>query len=90
MITIEQLRRKNWRVRVMHNREKEYITRASGTEERLNAKGGSTVIEITPPGSDTLFRGEAKVNPKDNFNRKLGIKIALGRCLKVAGINKQQ
>jgi len=42
--------------------------------------GGQTVIEITMKDGLEL-RGVAKVNDCDNYNKKLGIKLALNRAL---------
>jgi hypothetical protein len=42
-------------------------------------KGGTTTIELTKDGIDAS--GEAICCLEDNYNRKLGVKIALGRAL---------
>lgn len=43
-------------------------------------KGGLTVVEITTPEGETLT-GVAECSVKDQFNRKIGLNIALGRAL---------
>ncbi len=46
----------------------------------MDEKGGKTEITITfPDGSETI--GVAECSKEDAFNRKLGVKIALGRAL---------
>ena len=45
----------------------------------ISPKGGKTTIELTKDGIDA--KGEAICCLEDNYNRKLGVKIALGRAL---------
>jgi len=48
-------------------------------------KGGYTQVQITPPGEERSFEGHATCSPKDSWNRRLGLTIALGRALKAYG-----
>lgn len=48
-------------------------------EHGIHPKGGITTIELTKDGIDA--KGEAICCLEDNYNRKLGVKIALGRAL---------
>lgn len=48
--------------------------------KKVNPKGGSCRIEVTVPEGVTLV-GESHCSLKDNFNRKLGRKIAIARLL---------
>ena|ERR1017187_428271 len=50
-------------------------------QDKIAAKGGKTVIEMTTKDGQE-FKAEAKCNPKDTFNRKLALQIALGRITK--------
>lgn len=82
-MTVEKLRKNNYKVRVIHSRRTEhgvvlpyYIVRG----KPLDAKGGSTRVEITTPNGQELS-AEARCSNKDNFNRKTGLAIALGRAL---------
>ena len=69
--TIHQLRRAGWKVRVIH-----------GKYENSNELFDRyTRIELTSPnGKDSS--GIANCSKKDQWNRKLGNRIALGRALK--------
>jgi len=65
-ITIEQLRKSGWKVAVLH---------------RSNTTGRYTHIIVTSPDKKHA-EGFARVHFEDNFDRKIGNKIALGRALK--------
>jgi len=52
--------------------------RKGGNPEEINAKGGRTFIQLTTKDGQE-YVGQADCSLKDCFNRKLGIKIALGR-----------
>jgi hypothetical protein len=72
--TIHQLRRAGWKVRVIHGIYDEY-----DNGEQLYDR--FTRIELTSPeGVDSM--GIANCSKKDQWNRKLGNRIALGRALK--------
>jgi hypothetical protein len=75
MITIHQLRKNNYKVRVMHGRIK-------GSTGEIFPKGGITVIELTTPDGSKTVSGKAECSEIDTFNRKLGNQIALGRAVK--------
>lgn len=78
--TIKQLRQSGWKVRVMHNRN--YITenKMDGRTMTLSNFGGYTKIEVTDPAMNQTWVGEAQCSEKDNYNRRLGNSIALGRA----------
>lgn len=80
--TIRELRRQGYKVRVMHARH--YVTKQkiSGTVLELSARGGSTTIELTTPDKQHSVFGKSVCSNEDNFNRKTGNFIALGRALK--------
>lgn len=87
METIHSLRKQGYKVRVLHERiyngiyaGKLYPIHAC-RNENLSAKGGKTHIDVTSPENKTVS-GEAVCRPDETFNRKLAIKIALGRALK--------
>lgn len=71
--TVKQLRQSGYKVRVCHQREK--------NGEELSPWGGITKVEITTPEGNNIA-GEAKCSSKDNYNKKIGIQIALGRAFK--------
>lgn len=49
-------------------------------EERMLPRGGETIVEVITPDGQTLT-GNAKCSLKDSFNKKMGLKIALGRAI---------
>lgn len=75
MTTVKSLRQSGYKVRVNHQRKMQ--------GEELSPFGGLTRIEITTPEGKDLA-GEAKCSTKDNYNKKIGVSIALGRALKNA------
>lgn len=77
MHTVESLRGMGWKVRVLHHRKY--------TPEGVNARGGKTFVEITlPDGRDIV--GYSRCSRGENFDKKLGVRIALGRALAQIGI----
>jgi hypothetical protein len=69
--TIHQLRRAAWKVRVIHR----------VTDEDNILSDRFTRIELTSPDQKDSV-GTAYCSRKDQWNRKLGNRIALGRALK--------
>lgn len=81
-LTIEKLRKSGFRVRVMHTRQYETVSRGmSGPISRLSCKGGRTKIEVTTPDNAITADAVAECSLQDSFNRKLGNSIALGRVV---------
>ena len=92
MLTVHELRKRGFKVRVRHHRCFKYGEKGvSGCIQAIPlSKGGSTEVFITLPpkegvGSASIV-GVAECNPKDDFNRKRGVRIALGRALKKMGM----
>lgn len=71
-MTIEELRKSGYKIRVHHHRK-------AGTEG-INARGGKTVVEVTTPDGTTLV-GMSRCSRKENFNKRMGVRIALGRAM---------
>ena len=72
MLSVHQLRKSGCKVMVHHYRVK-------------NDRGGATVVKVTDPlGFTTSVT--ALCSYRDQFNRKLGMRIALGRALKELGM----
>jgi hypothetical protein len=69
--TIEALRKSGWKVLVLHR----------DISSLFDPKMQVETIIILSYG-DNHMKGISRSNPKDNYNRKLGNKIALGRALK--------
>jgi hypothetical protein len=78
--TIHQLRQQGYKVRVYHERDTIDVMTISGINKFLNARGGKTKIELTTPEGETSI-GESRCSEKENFCRRVGCSIALGRAL---------
>jgi len=74
--TIEFLRKAGWKVRVMHSRP---VLKCGNF-----GRGGETKIEITSPDGNLNTFGISYCAEEDNYNRKIGNEIALGRAWKHA------
>jgi hypothetical protein len=78
--TIAQLRKKGYKVQVLHSRPIVYQQRVDGSVRVFAPKGGVTVINITAPDG-SVVTGAARCSEKETWNRKMGNQIALGRAL---------
>ena len=88
-MTIQQLRNMGYKVKVLHNRlYNGYHAWQVGSRIHIDgiiepdSKGGSTQIIIDSPSGEH-FRGLAICSKKDNYDKKMGVRIALGR----SGVN---
>ncbi len=100
-MNVEKLRQNNYLVRVTHYRDYESdigIERLPKYQARDLAydytqplpTGGYTMVEITDPDGTTVI-GEAECSVKENFCRKLGLRIALSRAMfELDQIKKQE
>lgn len=87
MYTVQELRNAGYKVRVLHNRLYNGYYKwqvgdrpsISGTPIDPDSKGGSTQLIIDSPSGEH-FEGVAICSKKENYNKKLGVRIALGRC----------
>jgi hypothetical protein len=88
-MTIQELRNYGYKVRVLHNRlyngyykwqvgSKSHSVHGYGPIDP-DTKGGSTQIVIDSPSGDH-YEGLAICSKKENYSKKLGVRIALGRC----------
>lgn len=71
-MNVEELRKSGYKIRVHHHRKV--------NEGGINSRGGKTVVEVTTPDGRTLV-GVSRCSRKENFNKRLGVRIALGRAL---------
>ena len=71
--TVDDLRHLGYKVRVMHFRERDQYG-------HYKTKGGKTIVTITDNNGHTS-QGTARCSNSDGFNKKLGVKIAIGRAL---------
>jgi hypothetical protein len=80
--TIHQLRRAGWKVRVIHGLTNNNLPFAPvSTKNKQPLSDRFTRIELTSPESKDCT-GIAYCSKEDQWNRKLGNRIALGRALK--------
>lgn len=95
-LTVEQLRKWGFKVRVNHSRYPmsnpgvlftifEFNQmKARGEKIEFTTKGGQTILEVTTPDG-AQYHGEAKCSTQDNFCYKAGVALALSRLIKVGG-----
>jgi|LakMenEpi03Aug12_release.lakeMendotaPanAssembly.Ray.scaffolds.fasta_scaffold13934_20 hypothetical protein len=74
-ITVGQLRKFGYKVAVRHYRH--HDTYKSG-EVVISPKGGMTELIIDSPHGEH-FEGTAVCSKEDNYNKRIGVSIALGR-----------
>jgi len=87
-MTISELRYSGYKVKVLHHRlYNGYHKWQVGSKERNinypidpDPKGGSTHIIIDSPDGQH-FEGIAVCSRKENYDKKMGVRIALGRAL---------
>ena len=79
-VSIKNLRQSGWKVRVLHERNYFLKNRFDGNSTEVSAKGGRTEIQLTSPDGKVNVSGKAICSEEDNFNRKVGNAIALGRA----------
>lgn len=86
-MTVQELRNRGYKVRVLHNRlYNGYHKWQVGAREHIqkyapidpDTKGGSTQVVIDSPNGEH-FQGLAICSKKENYNKKMGVRIALGR-----------
>lgn len=80
---IAQLREQGLVVDVVH-----YRAQKKDNPDAISEKGGQTVVTILE-GEEQIACGQAVTSRKDNYNRKLGTAIALGRAMKALDTYKQ-
>jgi hypothetical protein len=83
-LSIKNLRRRGWKVRVLQQRNYFLRDRFDGTSSEVSAKGGRTEIQLTSPDKAVNVSGVAACSEEDNYDRKVGNAIALGRAWKEA------
>ncbi len=78
--TVKQLRQSGYKVRVLHTRNYKLVEHLDNITKQVTAKGGTTTIEITTPDGKNLT-GVAHCSNQDSYNKRLGVRIAIGRAL---------
>lgn len=84
--SVAELRRAGWRVGVSHARRLK-ATRLGGAwvVTGLEERGGTTTVTVTAPDDEHTYTGVAHCRSDEHYNKKLGVKVALGRALKQYG-----
>lgn len=93
--TIARLNEEGWHVKVRHLRVAErkawhtynrvvglhpaYHIRSWGAPYRISGRGGKTIVDIESPGY--RFSAEAVCSGADQFCKRVGVGIALGRAM---------
>ena len=80
-MTIKELRQSGYKVRVIHTRNIDKIQKIGGVAHVISNFGGHTKIEVTTPDMQKTTIGEAVCSIKENFNKRIGNSIALGRAI---------
>ena len=81
MLTVKELRNLGYKVRVRHNRAYCNKCNCGAIHPRILPTGGFTEVALYK-GDKLLGNEKAVCHKKDNYNKKLGVRIALGRLLK--------
>jgi hypothetical protein len=88
-MTVKELQDNGYKVKVFHNRlyngyhAWQNGKRVYGYTDGIigpDSKGGSTEVIIESPSGER-FHGLAICSKKENYNKRMGIRIALGRAL---------
>lgn len=85
-MTIRELRNAGYKVKILHNRLYNGVHIWQRQVEPVDycgpidpdPKGGSTTIIIDSPFGDH-FEGHAVCSRKENYHKKMGVRIAMGR-----------
>lgn len=84
MTTVRQLRQSGYKVKVLHHRNKNIVAYQNNPyghkKEVIHNLGGKTQVIVDGPNGEH-FEGLAICSGLDNYNKKLGVKIALGRAM---------
>jgi len=96
--TVHSLRNNGYKVRIIHwrypvNEERkicgDLVHQSQIPPSYRSTRGGVTEVEITTPDGQNYF-AQAHCHINDCFNRKLGVKIALGRiCKRLQELNNR-
>lgn len=85
-MTVKELRQSGYKVKILHIRPLPDLLHPPERNTNANfemfcPKGGRTELLLMSP-EGIQIKAEAKCSPKDNYCRKTGVAISLGRALK--------
>ena len=83
MLTVKDLRQLGYQVRVRHDRD---LALYSNYRLDKTLAIGRTEVYVENPEGELCATGVAYRSVKEQFNRKRGVRIALGRALKQIGM----
>lgn len=82
MVSVHNVRQMGYSVDIHHVRNYD----KNGV---ISCRGGITEVDIYKNFVLASYRGVSLCNDKDNYNKKLGVRIALGRAMKLMGIPRK-
>jgi hypothetical protein len=85
MNSVHNLRQLGYKVKVWHTRNEIEKQHFGGFLYELDPHGGMTEVEVYDFDAQQSYVGQAWCSDRDNYCRKLGVRIALGRALKKMG-----
>lgn len=87
-MSTETLKLEGWQIKVSHNRRfvlsaagEFYGTRFEHPSVPPEPRGGFTIATLISPDKTVLVQGTAHCSRRDNYSKKLGRNIAVGRAL---------
>lgn len=72
------------RAKFKHERPLRFRTVSGRAVIEVSATGGATVCEIYD-GETLVSRGVSRCHPNDNYDKKLGRTVSMGRAIKALG-----
>ena len=79
--TVKELRQSGYKVKIIHFREEGFTKHEFCGTPKILAKGGRTELLLMSP-EGIQIKAEAKCSNRDNYCRRTGVAISLGRALK--------
>lgn len=69
-----------YEVEITHHRRLVPVTKFGQTTVSTDPRGGSTQVDIVDKDGQVMASGTARCSDQDNYSRKVGVSIALGRA----------
>jgi hypothetical protein len=84
-MTVKELRNSGFTVKVRHNRNYDQVIKLGGVIKQVSPLGGFTEVNVYQDG-ELQCSGVARCRTDENYNRKFGLRVALGRALNGVGV----